>query len=235
MLLSHISDSEFTKIVENSINYADVLRKCNVSTNANNYIPLKKRIIEMSLSVSHFIKGYSKERISMSLDDILVENSSYNRSHLKRRLINENILDNRCSVCGLDGNWNGKPITMILDHINGINNDNRINNLRLVCPNCNSQLPTHAGRNVKHKLSVTTCIDCGINISRRCKRCKSCDSKYRVGLNRKVIRPSKTELFSLLKKETYTSVAKKFGVSDNTIRKWVISYGADPKKIKINR
>ena len=57
--------------------------------------------------------------------------------------------DYKCEICGIEGMWNGKPLVLILDHINGNPEDNRYENLRFVCPNCNSQLPTFTGRNKK--------------------------------------------------------------------------------------
>jgi Zn finger protein HypA/HybF involved in hydrogenase expression len=68
-------------------------------------------------------------------------------NHLKRRLIKEGLLVNRCSECDSLPEWRGKPLTMVLDHRNGDNTDNRLENLRLLCPNCNSQQATFAGRN----------------------------------------------------------------------------------------
>ncbi|MGB2240169.1 MAG: HNH endonuclease [Pseudomonadales bacterium] len=52
-----------------------------------------------------------------------------------------------CSSCGIGDEWNGKPITLQLDHINGVNNDHRLDNLRMLCPNCHSQTDTWCGRN----------------------------------------------------------------------------------------
>ena len=82
------------------------------------------------------------------MEDILVENSTYtNRTALKERLIKEKILEYKCAICGNEGIWNGNPLTLQLDHINGINNDHRIKNLRFLCPNCHSQTETFSGRN----------------------------------------------------------------------------------------
>lgn len=81
------------------------------------------------------------------LSKILVKNSSYPRQHLKKRLLNEKLIENICSECGQEPEWNGEPLIMILDHINGINNDHRRENLRMLCPNCNAQQPTFSGRN----------------------------------------------------------------------------------------
>ena len=81
------------------------------------------------------------------LDKVMVENSTYATGNIKRRLIQNGMLQNKCQICGIDPIWNGKPMTLVLDHINGINNDHRMENLRLVCNNCDSQLITFKGRN----------------------------------------------------------------------------------------
>lgn len=81
------------------------------------------------------------------LEDVLVENSTYPRHCLKKRIIVNNLIEYRCACCGVGPEWNGNPMPLILDHINGINNDNRITNLRFVCSNCDSQLDTYKSRN----------------------------------------------------------------------------------------
>ena len=81
------------------------------------------------------------------LESILVENSTYSRRSLKKRLIDETLLEYQCQLCGIGPVWNAKPMPLILDHINGVNNDNRIENLRFVCSNCDSQLPTYKSKN----------------------------------------------------------------------------------------
>ena len=69
-------------------------------------------------------------------------------AHLKERLVKEKYLEYKCAECGIT-EWNGKPLSLHLDHINGINNDHRIENLRFLCPNCHSQTNTYAGKNKK--------------------------------------------------------------------------------------
>ena len=82
--------------------------------------------------------------------EVFVENSTYARHRLKTRIYNEQMLDTKhCAICKTDDMWNGKPLIFILDHINGVNNDNRIENLRLLCSNCDSQLDTYKSRNRK--------------------------------------------------------------------------------------
>jgi Zn finger protein HypA/HybF involved in hydrogenase expression len=85
------------------------------------------------------------------MSDLLVVDSKSNRTHVKKRLIKENLLTYECYKCGLK-EWNGKAISLQLEHINGINNDNRIENLCLLCPNCHSQTDTFAGRNKAYKI-----------------------------------------------------------------------------------
>lgn len=81
------------------------------------------------------------------LEELLVENTTKNPSHLKMRVLNAGLIPVVCYACGITDKWNGKPITLWLDHKNGSGNDWRLENLRMVCPNCDSQSETFAGRN----------------------------------------------------------------------------------------
>lgn len=95
---------------------------------------------------------FSPREYRKSLDYFLVENFTYKASNkIKKLLLKEGIFKNCCSICGQKGSWNNKPLILQLDHINGINSDNRLENLRLLCPNCHSQTHTYAGKNVGNK------------------------------------------------------------------------------------
>jgi hypothetical protein len=83
------------------------------------------------------------------LTDLLKEGSKHQRGHIKRRLMSAGMIENRCMECGLT-EWRGKPLTVHIDHINGIRDDWRMENLRTLCPNCHSQTDTFAGRNRKN-------------------------------------------------------------------------------------
>jgi len=161
----------------------------------------------------------------MPLEDILIANSTYqNRSSLKRRLVNEGVLKYRCEECGIK-EWNNKPISLQLEHKNGVNNDNRLGNLSLLCPNCHSQTTTFAGGNTKIKYFC----DCGNIKTKKAKKCKTCSNetkKLRTVFYRKVKnRPTEKELRKMLGETSFVAVGKKYGVSDNAVRKWAKKYG----------
>lgn len=84
-----------------------------------------------------------------NLSEVMVQNSTYSRSCLKKQIIDLKLIPYLCKICGLKPEWNGKPLVLRLDHENGIRNDHRLKNLRFICPNCDSQLPTFGARNIK--------------------------------------------------------------------------------------
>jgi Zn finger protein HypA/HybF involved in hydrogenase expression len=82
-------------------------------------------------------------------NNLFIKNCNHRRHIVKSRIIKDKLIPYECAVCGLKDNWNNKSITLQLDHINGINNDNRLKNLRFLCPNCHSQTITFCGGNCK--------------------------------------------------------------------------------------
>ena len=150
----------------------------------------------------------------------MTENSTYSRNHLKKRLIKNGILENKCDICGLLPEWQEQKLVMVLDHINGIRNDNRKENLRLLCPNCNSQQSTFAGK--RNKQPSLVCKNCDNTISKRSKSglCKICYDKFYVP--RKVKnRPSKEILLQEIEEIGCSATGRKYGVCFHTIKKWV--------------
>lgn len=218
-----MSDAEFTELVATSETHAEALRRLGLRTAGGNVRTLKQRVQEMGLDVEHFSLGRPKaqgrSKSSALLETVLIEGSSYSRAHLKKRLLREGLLQNTCSKCGQDGIWQGHPLVMVLDHVNGVPDDHRIGNLRMLCPNCNSQQPTFAGRNNRGKGKPPSCEKCGKQIGSGAVRCKRCVDKTR---NRKVVqRPPTGTLQAQVAELGYCGTARLYGVSDNAVRKWL--------------
>jgi hypothetical protein len=137
------SDEELISIVKSSNTMADVLRKLKLSIRPGNYENIKIHIKRLNVDTSHFIgksHGKSISNTTRSIDKILVKNSIIWNS-TKKRLLKLGIINNECDICGIT-TWKDKPLVMVLDHINGDHSDCRKENLRMLCPNCNSQQST---------------------------------------------------------------------------------------------
>lgn len=129
-------------------NYADILSLLGLHPSSGNYFTLKKYLEiykipfeKKSIRREEFIKKtYSDE-------ECFKEGSNISRHHVKKRVIKNNLIPLKCSKCGIGTVWNNKHLVLQLEHINGINNDNRLENLAFICPNCHSQTDTYAARN----------------------------------------------------------------------------------------
>lgn len=147
---------DFAEIVKSSPTLTRIVNRCGLRNIGGNFHTVLRRIEEEGLDISHIRRGLGSNKglrrggaKPVALNELLVENSTYHRGHLKRRLLKEGVIKNECTGCGLGPEWCGKPLVLRLDHTNGVNNDNRQGNLRLLCPNCDSQTTTFAGRNKK--------------------------------------------------------------------------------------
>lgn len=152
---SSYSIEKLKDVVSSSYGYSDVMRKLGISLSGGNHASLKKKIKLNNIDISHFLgkswntgSRYINNGKKYDSTDIFIENSNYSRYHLKNRILKEGLLKYECEKCLNKGDWNGEALTLQLDHINGINNDNRLKNLRFLCPNCHSQTKTFAGKNI---------------------------------------------------------------------------------------
>lgn len=149
------SKENLEPIVKKSKHIKDVLERMDLRAAGGNYKVINDYIKKYNIDTSHFETATERLQKSGSqfklipLKDILVKGSKYNRTALKERLYKEGIKKRECEECGQGEIWKGKKMSLILDHENGIHNDNRLINLRILCPNCNSTLDTHAGKNNK--------------------------------------------------------------------------------------
>ena len=202
------TDEEFAKIVSESYTYKEVLDKLGYHHSGGAYITLRKRIKALNLSTEHMTptKRYGKTQDRVPDEVIFVKGSTYCK--VRDRVLKKNMLPYVCAICGQKPIWKGKPLTLTLDHINGDHYDNRIENLRFVCPNCDTQLDTYGAKN-KKKYGITN------------KKSISKEPVSKKASNLVSTKVTKEEFLKVLKNfESFTELGRKFGVSDNAVRKW---------------
>lgn len=135
------SDAEFIQAYNTSSSYSELRRKIGLASVGKNADTIRKHCARLGLDIAKLTKP-TRSGHKIPLNELLINGSVCNSSNLKRRLIKERGYVDRCSICKIT-EWNGKPITLQLDHIDGVHNNNEISNLRIVCPNCHSQTETY--------------------------------------------------------------------------------------------
>ncbi len=149
-------DDQLRKAVETSHSYRSVIKKIGLIPAGGNYSLIQRVVKELDISTTHFtgklwnkgMKGIGKPRFELT--DILRKDSNFQSYKLKRRLFAAGLKPKYCEQCGWAETTPDGYLPLELDHINGDSRDNRLKNLRILCPNCHSLQPTHRGRNKKH-------------------------------------------------------------------------------------
>jgi hypothetical protein len=234
---SPFTEADARAAIAASICWADALRVLGYQVKGANYRTLQKWVKRWNISTEHFDPDIGRKRAGKTQEipllDVLVEGSTYNRYNLKHRLVASGLLEPRCEMCGQGEIWCGRRMSLILDHINGVSNDNRIENLRMVCANCAATLDTHCGRNLPRE---RVCPGCGEAFVPRSLRHRHCSEKcwgvvasaalrgVPQPARRKVDRPSYEQLIADVQSMSFLAVGRKYGVSDNAVRKWIRWY-----------
>ena len=253
--LYNYSPDDLQEILDISNSFKDVLRNLEMCDHGANYTTLRKIIKEYNLDLTQINKNRQLEnekfirnlhnKHRMTLEEILVENSTYKHgNNLKKKLFEAGLKEYRCEKCGLT-EWQGEPIPLQLHHKNGVHNDNRIENLELLCPNCHALTDTFSGKNIDYykqkyknkklrKQSLNgisedgqklydgygnykiLCPICKTNfMNKEADKCRNCYDKER---NRPNI--SKEELYGILLEHNYTSAALILNVERKTVSRW---------------
>lgn len=231
------TDEQLIEAVKTSQNYSQVLEKLGLKLCGGTHANIKLNIKRLKLNTEHFslsgwCTGKHHERlisfVKIPTEKILVKDSTYtNTAFLKKRLFKEGLLEEKCSCCGLGVEWNGKFISLQLDHKDGDRCNNQIGNLRILCPNCHSQTESFAGKRRKKKklnrktICINKCIFCNSEYEAKDKNQKYCSYGCHKKSLRLIERPSKEQLVAEISQSNYVQVGKKYGVSDNAIRKWL--------------
>lgn len=181
-IMLQTTDEQFANIVSSSLTITEICSKLGLRIQGSNYKTIHKRIKRQNLSIKHFDPYKNRKTGKRPITDFLIENSNINSNQLKIRLIKEGLLKNECCECKNTGTWNNKPLTLQLDHKNGNHHDNRLENLRIMCPNCHTQTETHSGKKLKKEKVIHYCPQCNCEFSGKGKTCNKCRAKNMVKL-----------------------------------------------------
>jgi 5-methylcytosine-specific restriction endonuclease McrA len=229
------SSEDFQKLLDESSSAVEVLKKLGFNGYNGNHRTVKQRMFSGEFDLTLFEENKKADESSRSsrlrflnrlgTHDVFKEKSNYNRSQLKKRMVEECGVEYKCVECGVSDSYNNKPISLQLDHINGVSDDNRLENLRFLCPNCHSQTETFCG---KHKVQKNFC-KCGKQIHRKSNMCRSCGSKHGFSKLRefktKINWPATELLKEWLWREPTVKIAKQLGLSDKAVEKHILKLG----------
>lgn len=238
MFVPRYTEEEARAAVASSLCYSQALQKLGLRPAGGNHSLFRRYVDEVwRIPTDHFDPDHArhaglKRPGRAPLEDVLVEGSSYRRGSLKLRLYEAGLKARQCEICGQDETWMGSQMSLIIDHVNGVPDDNRLENLRIVCPNCAATLDTHCGR--KNRLQPRPCARCGTAFVPRNGRqsycSRECGTRHDRGRRnshpqtRKVERPSYEQLKADVATMSMLAVGRKYGVSDNAVRKWIRWY-----------
>ena len=246
------SKRELEQILRDYDTWSEILSVLGSYDKHNKMLPtLKKRLdflkIDYSFVDNRPIKrkeGVSRNQFTKHTDiEIFCKNNGLSMSVVKRAFKEHIEIPYECAICHLPPIWQGKPLVLTMDHIDGDTDNNEFTNLRWVCPNCDRQLSTYANRNRKRsssrpltpiedrKSGKNICPYCGHEKEARADFCVDCYNKFQ----RKVERPSRAILKKDIRSKSFRELSQKYGVSDTAIKKWCKSYGLPYKKLEINQ
>jgi hypothetical protein len=249
-IINKISKEELLNLFNNSSSFKEILSNLGLDNySGGNYRTLKKRLAIENIDLLSLSKRRSqaisqkRQKTRYTFEEIFKKDSKCKSGNkiLKKIILRNKILEHCCGICKIEPVWNGKPLILQVDHIDGDSSNNEIKNLRLVCPNCHSQTDTYCGK-LKKKKYITDKINVDIlrklldtNTIENVKKILKISNNQLKNLifdngisyvkkksfydNKKKFEVSKEELQDLVNKESFLRIGRKFGVSDNSIRK----------------
>lgn len=223
------TNEQLIDAVKTSKKFVEVAQKLGLTNLGSNYNTIKKYINQLNLDTSHFLSrseicSAARENIKPLTDGEIFCVNRVDRKIVKNRIIKEGLMEYECHRCGIT-TWDGETLSLHLDHINGINNDNRLENLRFLCPNCHSLTDTYCAKNKSYDPETRimyNCESCGKEITYGAKHCKNCSTKNRAT---KIEWPDDAALLSMVAETNYSRVGEQLGVSANSVKKRLYNKG----------
>ena len=227
------TDEEILKTANESVNMTDFIRKLGLKPNNGSIEKYKKRLLKLNFQKDDCWINYVKPVVinKRPIDYYLVLNceTKIGTSLLKHRLYDEGLKNRQCEGCGLK-EWLGEPIPLELEHVDGNNKNNQFDNLKILCRNCHGLTSTHSKQKKSYKHERI--CQCGNDYTSKSKSklCAVCSRQKNADLNKKIFVSNKPTYDVLIKEVSelgYCAVGRKYGVSDNSIRKWIKKYNFD--------
>lgn len=225
--------NKLVDIVNSCESLSEVLRKLNKSISGTSMKILRNELDELGIKYHFLNQNLGGNGTSIPLEEILKDNKTFNSRALKKKLIDAGLKKDKCECCGQEAKWMDKYLVLQLHHINGKHNDNRIENLQILCPNCHSQ--TNNFSNKKNKIT-NNCKDCGCEIGNKSTYCVKCAPKHhKIFKVSEANMPTKEELLEMIKKMSFVEIGKMYGITDNSIRKWCKKYNIPSTKKELRK
>lgn len=225
-----MSKNELQYLYDNSSSYSEILRKTNSNEKGGGgrRATIKRYEIIHNIDKSQFLINYEIAKSArmkkfaeyakasgsirkVDLKMIMTDKSSYSGKSLKRRIMSENIIEYKCSGCGNKGIWQNKDLSLQLDHINGIKTDNRLDNLRFLCPNCHTQTPTYGSKKEGGKKEKEK--------DREKSKKAEIEKKNKIENRKKSLEKINMKRFGWVR-----DVSKMWDVSHSQVKRWVDNY-----------
>ena len=222
-----LPEETLRKVILESKSIRDVFYRMELCISGTHYTSFKRRISELNIDISHFNGIYKggKHTCELPVERVFAAGTRHNGPTLARKIRKYSLKPYQCTKCGLVGEWQNELITLQIDHINGTSDDNRLENLRFLCPNCHSQTPTYAGKRFKKHYH---CVECGRPRSSKARLCRVCDNRRSTRTLTRYVKhvnwPDLDVLARRLWETPMSKIAKECGGSLGGLRKHCAKY-----------
>ena len=202
------------RVVLESNSITDVFRRMKLRVSGGQFAIFKRVTAERGIGISHFRGTYTDPKRftnELPIERLFCKDTSHTGATLRRKALKHGLLEYRCQKCGNTGEWMGEKMQLEVDHISGDRYDNRIENLRFLCPNCHSQTPTHSGKDRRQQYHCPKCGRSYAGYGTTCRKCIPVETNYDW--------PTDASLQTMVWEQTLSAISKGIGCSLSVLRK----------------